>query len=373
VKVDRRLEVLDVAEPPRRLLDPLDGGIDGLEACVGEPVPQVGQDVWEVPVNQLRHRRHRGQPAVSGPPEPAGEEGQGSATIGVVPELAEALLEGPRSRDLEVAVLQALEDRALGITHRLGSHEPEVLRPREARVVRLLQCPVLGLAHLVHRGMDVLFDVELIEDDLRGGVVHMRQRRLDVRFPHIHGDGLQPLALGGRQRGPEPVQALLLAAFGEIEDAAPVQIRDDGEVAMPLGDRFLVHAEMRDDLVLSAGEPTGDGSRLDPPRLIPGNTQQLGAALDRALAQQIDGEALEEGGKLAARLGPRDRELLDAMGWTLDAGDLRLDPGGELAGVQVSPAAAFPVVAGYERRTLGAGKRAVPGVHVHRDVLALHV
>jgi hypothetical protein len=56
---------------------------------------QIGEHVGEVALNQLRHLGHRGQPAMGGAPEPAGEELLGRATVCVVPELAEALLEGP--------------------------------------------------------------------------------------------------------------------------------------------------------------------------------------------------------------------------------------------------------------------------------------
>jgi len=74
VKVDRRLEVLDVPEPQRRLVHPLDGGVHGLEAGIGQPVPEVGEDVREVALNELGHLDHRRQLAVGGAPEPASEE-----------------------------------------------------------------------------------------------------------------------------------------------------------------------------------------------------------------------------------------------------------------------------------------------------------
>lgn len=50
MKVDRRLKVFDVAEEPSGcLLHPLDGGVDGLQASIGEPVLEVRQDIREVP------------------------------------------------------------------------------------------------------------------------------------------------------------------------------------------------------------------------------------------------------------------------------------------------------------------------------------
>jgi len=74
VKVDRRLEVFDIAESPRGFLHPLDRGVHGLQLGVGEPVLEVGQDVREVAPDELGHCGHRLEPAVGSAPEPAGEE-----------------------------------------------------------------------------------------------------------------------------------------------------------------------------------------------------------------------------------------------------------------------------------------------------------
>lgn len=73
VNVDRHLEVFDVPEPPSGLLHPLDGGVDGLQAGVGESVLEVGQDVREMALDQLRPRGH-GLQAVGRTPKPASED-----------------------------------------------------------------------------------------------------------------------------------------------------------------------------------------------------------------------------------------------------------------------------------------------------------
>jgi len=96
---------------------------------------------------------------------------------------------------------------------------------------------------------------------------------------------------------------------------------------MPLGDGFLVHSEARDDLVAPAGQASGHRAGLDPPRLIPGDLEEVGAPLDGTLAEQVDGEPLEQGRELAPRLGPGDGELLDAVGRALNPGDLGLGTG----------------------------------------------
>jgi len=49
MEVDGRLEVLDVPEAPGGLLDPLNRGVHCFETSISDPVPQVGQDVREVP------------------------------------------------------------------------------------------------------------------------------------------------------------------------------------------------------------------------------------------------------------------------------------------------------------------------------------
>ena len=54
-----------------------------------------------------------------------------------------------------------------------------------------------------------------------------------------------------------------------------------------------------DDLGRAAGQASGDGAGLDPPDLIPGDAEQVGGPLDRALPEQVEPEPLEEGGELA--------------------------------------------------------------------------
>lgn len=105
--------------------------------------------------DQLGHLGHRLEPAVGGPPEPAGEEPLGRTEVRVVAELAEPFLEGPGPGDLEIAPLEAPEGGSLLRGHVLRADEPEVLRPRQP-IIGPLWGPVLGAANLVHRVVDVL-------------------------------------------------------------------------------------------------------------------------------------------------------------------------------------------------------------------------
>lgn len=140
-----------------------------------------------------------------GAPEPAGKEVLGHPQIGVVPELADALLEDPGPGYLEVAALQRAEDSLLLGRHVLGAQEPEVLGPRQPMVTRLLQGPLLRPPHPIHRVMEVRGEVELVEDDLGLGLREMGVRRLDRGLPHVHGDRRDPVPLRRRHgRPPAP-------------------------------------------------------------------------------------------------------------------------------------------------------------------------
>ncbi len=60
----------------------------------------------------------------------------------------------------------------------------------------------------------------------------------------------------------------------------------------------------------SASQSAGQWPGFDPPGLVPTDPEEISRALDRALPEEIDGEPLEEGSKLARWLGPGNRKLL---------------------------------------------------------------
>ena len=73
VEVDRVHEVLPVPEAPRRVLHPLDLGIDGFAGRVSDPMPQVRDDVFESPFEHPRYLDHRLQPTPHCPVVPPAE------------------------------------------------------------------------------------------------------------------------------------------------------------------------------------------------------------------------------------------------------------------------------------------------------------
>lgn len=99
MEVNGDLWVLWVAEAADRLLGPLDDGVGGLEARVGEAMVQGGVHVGQVPLDQLGDGRHGAQAAVSGLPVPAGEEVRCPVGGGV---LLSSRMQNPHLWELEI-------------------------------------------------------------------------------------------------------------------------------------------------------------------------------------------------------------------------------------------------------------------------------
>ena len=142
---------------------------------------------------------------------------------------------------------------------------------------------------------------------------------------------------------------------------------------MALRDGLLVDAQMGDALLAASGQAALHRSSLDAPGLIPRDPQQAAGAGQRAFPQQVDRQSLEERGELRAWFRPRNADLPDTVDRTLDSGHVRLDPGRELHGVQMSPPARLAVVAGPGGAALGAHKGPCAGVDLHHHALPAHV
>src|SRR5258708_3591713 len=59
VEVNGVNEVLLIAESARRVLNPLDLGVDRFTGCVGDSMPKIGDDVGESALEHARHLDHR--------------------------------------------------------------------------------------------------------------------------------------------------------------------------------------------------------------------------------------------------------------------------------------------------------------------------
>src|SRR5206468_11749583 len=104
VEVDRRLEVLPVAEAAGGVTDPLDLRVQALGRRVGDPVAQVGEDVRQVRLEHARLLDHGLEPRVGRAEVPVAEKPAGGPDVAVLPQVRGRLLERPGAGDLERAV-----------------------------------------------------------------------------------------------------------------------------------------------------------------------------------------------------------------------------------------------------------------------------
>jgi len=223
VEENCRAEVLQVAEAPRRVLDPLDLGVDPFRDGVCDPMLEIGEDVGQVRLEHPRHLLDGFQARADGPAIPPLEEALRRPSIDVLPEVHDGLLQRPSPGRSELAFPQGLELTPQFLRELLRVLQPQVLRLLEPLIPLRLEHPVLLPPHLVHRIVQVLHDVELVEDDLLFCVRQVVHRGLDVRFPHVLRHGFDPLPLRWCEAFVERVQALLLPHFPQVrsEISAP--------------------------------------------------------------------------------------------------------------------------------------------------------
>ena len=143
--------------------------------------------------------------------------------------------------------------------------------------------------------------------------------------------------LVGRQAREVAGQARLLAVLRDELDRRPIQVADEGEVLVPLGDGFLVDTEVGRHTRALGALPAFDRPLEDVPRLVPADTKNPSGTPDVGLLEDINGQPLKEAREPRSRLGPRQAHLPNAMRRTLHPRWLGVQVGQELATVQMAP------------------------------------
>lgn len=146
MKVDGRLEVLQVAEATGHLLDRLDLRVDAFADRVGDSVLEEVQDMVEVPLHEVGGIDDGLEPGVRGPEEPALPKAIGRGSPLVAPETSQDLFDRPRATGLEVDCPELLELLLVLGRQILLRVQPKVLGTREGFVSVASQLPVFLLA-----------------------------------------------------------------------------------------------------------------------------------------------------------------------------------------------------------------------------------
>ncbi|MCQ5374775.1 MAG: hypothetical protein NO515_07195, partial [Candidatus Methanomethylicia archaeon] len=139
-------------------------------------------------------------------------------------------------------------------------------------------------------------------------------------------------------------------------------IHDEGQVSMLLASGLLVNADVPQGLRPLAGSPAANGTVHDPPRLVPGDAQDLRGLLNRARPEEIDRQAFEEFGELGAWLSPGDDHLAGTVGRAIDPWHPGMDEGLELAAVEMTPHPLLVVIDAVLHLALRAGEACTLGI-----------
>ena len=175
----------------------------------------------------------------------------------------------------------------------------------------------------------------------------IRQRcfcRVDEWLPHIHGHRFNRRALFRRQLLIITLQRRFLTALADVFNRVVLQVADQRHILMPLGDSFLVDANMTRRSCLFAFQAAGHGTVQYTPGLVPAGAQDALGAGNRAFSQDINGQSLKHQREARFHFGPRHPHLFGTVRGAVDARDARVQEGCILATVEMAPGAFFRVV-----------------------------
>jgi len=304
---------------------------------------EVGFDVRPVCFDHPSYALDWFETAADRPAVPGTEVLLRDAEAAEIPQAHRRFLQGPGPSGLQHALPQggelppglASEVVRIAQPGELGLHEPVLPLGHEL--------PVLLPTNLVHRFVQMLRHMELVEDDLGVGARQMGARRSDIGLPHIHGDRLDGIQMLAGQALPETVEAVPRAVIGDIENPGVLQVGDHGNVFMTPLERSLVDSQVTCGLELAPCETPPDSALLDAGRLVPGEMEPLCHGCDRCLLHPVNGQGFEQRREPRDLLGPGHPQLPDAVARTIESGNPRVEHCTILERVQMSPHP-FPMI-----------------------------
>lgn len=147
--------------------------------------------------------------------------------------------------------------------------------------------PIFGPPDLVDDSGEVGDDMKKIEDDL-----DMRDFLLDgfdVRIPHVHGYGFQPLPVAFGHLGEETIQGFGSPVLPNPDHTSSLVIENHGQVTMAFADGDLVDRQDPDAAGVDLSILEFQEVLVDPSDSLPVQSQMLGHFLDcQHLAEFVD-------------------------------------------------------------------------------------
>ena len=299
MKVHGRLKMFRISKATGPFLHGRNLGIHALGNRIGDAMRKVRHHVRQVPNDQLSCLDDGLEAAVRGPEVPALSELPGPDCRLVAPQGTQRLLDRPGPSRFQFRSLQATK-MGLGLSrHVLRVGQPQIFTPVQSFIPGLEQRLVFLFAHLVDRLQHMAHDVKPVEHHFPVRIGNVTATGADIGRPHVQTDGLDARSLRLRQGFKIPGQTVRRAPFTNVLDRRGIQVTDQGHVAMSLGDRLLVNADLARG-VAALGSPAPLHRPLHQvPGFVPADAQKGCGFGDIGRQQHVDGKRLKQVGKPA--------------------------------------------------------------------------
>ncbi len=305
---------------------------------------------------------------MGGPEVPAVEKLVGRSGIPVIPEVGERLLDGPGTAYLQRIDFERLEALPLTIRPVQWVLQPQISCLCERLLALGFQGAMLGASHQINRLVQFLRAVELVMYDQ--GLRSRYAGGLQIRHPHVHGHGIDRLALRLRNRCPERICGFSSAFGHHLKHSSALDVVQHRNIIMTLAEALLIEAGIAQPFQRSPCHAACDCPLHHPIHLVPRERRQpLGLHLAAHGLQHLNGIGFKEFGKATPVLGPGDWDLFDPTLQTVDPRDVGLNEGLPLHRIEMTPASRTGIVTWYHGLTLRAVQRHVwRPPHAHRNL-----
>ncbi len=217
---------------------------------------EVVEDLLFVSSHHPGKNTYRLEPRVGGPPKPSFEVPPGPASVGVVPEMTEQLLEQVGAIDLEVELFEFTETKGLALGEVPGILEPDESRPVHQGLVRQPPLADLISSNLIDSFHQMTHDMKLAEG--QHGLGRLRLDDVNIRLPHVTANALQRSGFLRAKEFEESFECLLGASLTAPHQPLAFEVIDVGDVDMSTLSGYLIDPDLGQLPEVAMGKPVGD-------------------------------------------------------------------------------------------------------------------
>ena len=170
------------------MFEVLNDGVAAPGSGVGDRVHQIVQYASCTFADQVRRFSQGSEFRGAGGFHPVPQKFHGQGQTRIFTERVGVFFQCPRGAGLQVLDQQAAELRRTLPAEVLGAPQPPIFGAGQGGVPGLAELPLFLAADFVHGLVEMLFDMELVEDD--GGFPQGLLHRSNIGGPPVHGHGL---------------------------------------------------------------------------------------------------------------------------------------------------------------------------------------